>query len=334
MAAGQLGQRGGRRGEERARRGVGQSLQHERAPLHGTAPWMVRERSLVEPISPEVLRAMQPLDRLVGVSEGGVRVRPRERDECPIALLHRRVCDRRSSLEPEAEARREPEHGIDVAAPGGRFAVSVGGELPSGIRPVVVEARLAVERGIDLAVHAFQDPDQHVLCLEVARRPDVRLVAGLRLVPGADGQCITHQSQPVFVCHVVSRTLVPGTYRRPVGTIRPTGATRNDPAERSSRAPRRSDRRTEEAEPLDRAVGRDERRRLEIGQESVLGDRRERAPGRGGGGEPSTERRSGEGVAVAVHPHAVVRRQCRASEPATRRGPARGDGARRAPDLA
>ena len=168
----------------------------------------------------------------------GVRVRPRERDECPIALLHRRVCDRRSSLEPEAEARREPEHGIDVAAPGGRFAVSVGGELPSGIRPVVVEARLAVERGIDLAVHAFQDPDQHVLCLEVARRPDVRLVAGLRLVPGADGQCITHQSQPVFVCHVVSRTLVPGTYRRPVGTIRPTGATRNDPAERSSRAPK------------------------------------------------------------------------------------------------
>ena len=315
MAAEQLGQRRGGRGEERARRCVGQALQHEGAPLQGTAPRMVRERALVEPIPPEVLRAVQPFGRLVGVpGRRGVGVRPRERDECPIALFHRRVRDRRSSLEPEAEARREPEHGIDLAAAGDRLAVPVGRELPSGVRPVVVEARFAVQRCVDLAVHAFEDPHQHVLCLEVARRPDVCLVAGLGLVPGADRQCVAHH-QPA--CLRLPRGL------EDVGAGKVAAPRRDDPAdrrhaERSGGAVEQGaeDARTvgsREAEPLHRAVGRDERRRLEIGQESVLGDRRERAPGRGGGGEPSTGRRPGEGVAVALLAHAVVRRQCRPS---------------------
>src|SRR5258708_5041224 len=40
-------------------------------------------------------------------------------------------------------------------------------------------------------------------------------------------------SQPVRVRHVVSRTSVPGRYRRPAGTITPLGANLNAPAARS-----------------------------------------------------------------------------------------------------
>ena len=41
-------------------------------------------------------------------------------------------------------------------------------------------------------------------------------------------------SQPVRTCQVVSSTRVPGTYRRPAGTVASSGPTRNMPAERSS----------------------------------------------------------------------------------------------------
>ena len=43
-------------------------------------------------------------------------------------------------------------------------------------------------------------------------------------------------SQPVGVCQVVSRTFVPGTYRRESGTIACDGPKRKFPAERSSNA--------------------------------------------------------------------------------------------------
>jgi hypothetical protein len=41
--------------------------------------------------------------------------------------------------------------------------------------------------------------------------------------------------QPPGVFHVVSRTFVPGTYTRAVGTLIPNGAKRNVPAPRSRR---------------------------------------------------------------------------------------------------
>ena len=46
-------------------------------------------------------------------------------------------------------------------------------------------------------------------------------------------------SHPVFVCQVVSRTSVPGRYRRPAGTVTSAGPSRKPPAERSSMAPNR-----------------------------------------------------------------------------------------------
>ncbi len=42
-------------------------------------------------------------------------------------------------------------------------------------------------------------------------------------------------TQPPFVCHVVERMLVPGSYARAVGTLTPNGPKRKCPAWRSSR---------------------------------------------------------------------------------------------------
>ena len=44
-------------------------------------------------------------------------------------------------------------------------------------------------------------------------------------------------TQPVGVRHVVSMTLVPGSYMRAVGTLMPYGPSRNMPASRSRRLP-------------------------------------------------------------------------------------------------
>ena len=44
-------------------------------------------------------------------------------------------------------------------------------------------------------------------------------------------------TQPVLVCHEVSRTSVPGRYRRPAGTMTSAGPRRKPPADRSRMAP-------------------------------------------------------------------------------------------------
>ena len=46
-------------------------------------------------------------------------------------------------------------------------------------------------------------------------------------------------NHPDGVCHVVSRTLVPGTYLRWLGTMVVEGPNRNEPAARSNKAPNR-----------------------------------------------------------------------------------------------
>ena len=85
-------------------------------------------------------------------------------------------------------------------------------------------------------------------------------------------------SHPVRVCHVVSRTSVPGTYRRPAGT----GDVRRADAEMARRTVEhgREDRRavgSGQAEPLDAAARPQQRLDLPVRQERVLRDRGERA---------------------------------------------------------
>ena len=88
LAAGRLGQRGRQRRDHRARRRVGQALEHERGALQVPAPRVVREGPGGEPLAPEVAgRWMcgRPRSTCRGPRARG----PRERAEAPLALAHR-----------------------------------------------------------------------------------------------------------------------------------------------------------------------------------------------------------------------------------------------------
>ena len=62
----------------------------------------------------------------------------------------------------------------------------------------------------------------------------------------------------------------------------PNGPSRNEPASRSSRLPNTlGESNARHAEPVDRAVGRDQRAGVAVGEERVVGDRRERRRRRG-----------------------------------------------------
>ncbi len=60
-------------------------------------------------------------------------------------------------------------------------------------------------------------------------------VSGPRVGPMVNASLTTTQPDGVF--HVVTRTLVPASYTRWVGTLMPNGPKRNVPASRSSRLP-------------------------------------------------------------------------------------------------
>ena len=85
------------------------------------------------------------------------------------------------------------------------------------------------------------------------------------------------RTQPEGVFQVVTSTFVPGSYG-PCGRMRdPERAEPEEPClpvEQAAEHARRVER--GDAEPVDRAVGRDERSRVAVGEERVVGDRRKR----------------------------------------------------------
>ena len=129
---------------------------------------------------------------------------------------------------------------LDVAAlaPADRLVVGVARVLPGARQPAVVEARLAVERHLDLAVHAADQPHQHVVGVVVGRRAPVRVRALVLVVPGADQQDVADDDpaaaraparlQDVRAGQVAPRRRAPGCRPAP---------SRNVPASRSSSAP-------------------------------------------------------------------------------------------------
>ena len=84
-------------------------------------------------------------------------------------------------------------------------------------------------------------------------------------------------TQPDGVFHVVTSTLVPGLVgarRRDVDAERPEAERARLPVEQAAEHARRVE--AGDAQPVDRAVRRHERAGVAVGQEGVLGDRRER----------------------------------------------------------
>ena len=277
VAARRLGQRRRRRGQQRAGRRVGQALERQRRALQRLAPRVVGERALGEPLVPEVRRSDEPLVA-VGEARRGRVVAPAQRDVGEVAVVHRRARSHARGLDPESQVRAQAHLEVTALERPDALVVAIAAVLPRGPRAAVVVDRVALHVHRDRAVDAAQRAQQHVLGVVVRRRAAVRVRALAVVAPGADQQHVAHD--------------------QPAGLRAPRRL--EDVRARQVAAPRRDDRvggrqrehagvavehRAEQARavhpwhahPLDVAARRDERRRLAVRQEGVVGDRRERA---------------------------------------------------------
>ena len=232
---------------------------------------------MVEPVLPVVRRPDEPV---VGLLVGLRRrvLGPRQRHEQRVALLHQRP--RRGARALEAHVHVGGEAQLHVAALGAadRLVVARPGVLPLPALARVVEARLAVERHLHLAVHAADHPQQHVVGVVVGRRAPVGVRAVVLVVPRPDQEHVAHDDPaaagaPARLEHVRAGQVAARGRHLDVGRAEPeaAGVAVEDRAEHARRVEAR------QAEPLDVPVRRHQRARLAVGQEGVLGDRRERA---------------------------------------------------------
>ena len=177
------------------------------------------------------------------------------------------------TLDVEREIRHEPErHAGSRCVRGGPCSVD---DRPGRRLPAVIEGGLADELDLHAAVEALHRPHEHVVGVVVGRRSRVRR-DGVLVIPGAEGQRVSHDDP--------ARRRLPGRLEdvRP-GQVRPCRRVR-DPERREAEEARLAVEEAAEdagrvearnAEPVDRAVGGDERPGVAVGQKRVVRDRRE-----------------------------------------------------------
>ena len=200
-------------------------------------------------------------------------------------------------LDPEQHVGLKPHRLLGARRVG---AVAVRRQRPVGEDAAVVEPGLAHELDLDAALDAFDRPHEHVVGVLVGRRARVRrdrVLAATR----SHRQRVVNRRPP-------GRRLPGGDERVGPGLVVP--AARHVDPERAEpeRARATIEQRPEhawrveprDAQPVDRAVGRDQRAGVAIRQERVVGDRRERRRRRGA----LRHRRDGA-------PSAAARRVCR-----------------------
>ena len=165
---------------------------------------------------------------------------------------------------------------------------SVADQRPLRRRAAVVEDRLADQLDLDLAVEAEDRAHQHVVAVVVGRRARVRRDRVLA-APRAHRERVAHEDPagrrlPRRQQGVGARLV--DARAREVDAERPEPERSGLAVEQGAEHARRVEAR--DAQPVDRAVGRDQRARVAVRQERVVGDRRERrrrggALRRGGG---------------------------------------------------
>jgi hypothetical protein len=238
---------------------------------------MVGEVAAVQPVLPVVGRPGHAVKGLVDVLGRGV-LRPRQRAEHDLALLHQVPGGRPRPLEAEHQVGRERELHTAVGAGGAALVVVVAGIAPGRGIPPVVELRLAVEQQLGLTVDATHRAQQHVVGVVVGGGAAVGVGTVVLVVPVADQQHVAddHPALPGAPAGLQDhrpRQVAPGgRHRHPVGTQakRAGVAVEHRPEDRRRIHPR-------QAHPLHRAAGSHQRDRLTVRQEGVLGDRRKRA---------------------------------------------------------
>ena len=140
----------------------------------------------------------------------------------------------------------------------------------------VVEGRLADELDLNPAFKAVDRSHQHMVGVVVGRRPGVRGDLVL-VIPGADRQRVADEnpsgrSLPRRCQDVRARLVDPR--RRVVDPEGPEPKASTLPVKQAAKHARRIE--AGHAEPVDRPIGGHERAGAAVGQERVIGDRRER----------------------------------------------------------
>ncbi len=273
LTARRLRQRRRARGHDRARRRVAQALQRQRATFDVRTPGMVGDSRQAQPPAPEVLRLAELLERLVLARRDWTT--PRQRDPCRVALGERGTPVRAGSNGPQPQAARQLEREIttrrrDSVVPGVVVRPGPGGSA-------VVEHRQAVGLHLDVAAEARRDPQQRSLRGGVARHSSPRC-SSFGIVRGAHHQHIVHR-HPAGRC-VPSGLQHVGAGHVPalIGDARVRRTEPEHPGRAIEQRPEHARRvRPRQAQPLDRAVGCDQRADLAVGHEAIAGNGRELA---------------------------------------------------------
>ena len=294
-----LGQRGGRRRDERAGGHEREALQRQRRALEVIAPGMIGVGAVGQPAAPEVARAVEVLLGLLGRARAAEPLGPGDRAEAPLAFDHRVTSVHAVALDPHAHVAvqaklRPPVAGVERVSTLGAGVH----HAPLRRRRAVLEHRLADHLHLHLALDAFDHPHQQMVGVEVGRRARVA-GALLVVVPLPDRQPV-HHAQPSLRGHpgrldqVRARDVAPaGGHIHVVGAHAPApGAAIEHRGEHARRVE------VGHAHPLDRPVRGDQRAGVAVRQEAVVGDRRERRVGR--------ERRRDPAALPAASPEAAT----------------------------
>ena len=273
LAARRLRQRRRQRGDSCARRHVREALDRQGRALHRLTPAMIGDPRTVEPRPPEVDRRRDPPLGLVDVGRDAEPGSPAQRAEGTIALVQIVACTQPALFDPDLKIRREA-HRLTRSR---RVRdVRIVHELPRGGRPPVVERGLADELELHVPLEAAHGAHEHVIGVAVCRRTGVRcdLIRPLRR---PHRQRVAHLDPAGRRLPRGDKDVRAGVVGAEGRAIDPEGAEPEAaglPVEQAPEDARRVEPRR--AEPVDRAVRRDERTRMAVGEEGVLGDRGKR----------------------------------------------------------
>ncbi len=274
LATGGLRKRGRGGGGEGSGRRVRQRLEGERAALQVASPGMVGELTARQPMLPVMRGPGESLMGLLGVRRR-LGARPGEGAKALLSLFHAGSGGGGGALEAEAQIGGEQQLQVEAVGRRPPLVIAAVGVHPARRTPPVVEDGLAFQLELNLAVDAAHSAEQHVFGGVVVGSPPVGSPRPRPFVlPGADDQDVANDHPARAGAPAGLQDHGAGEVAAGIGDqelrgpeSEPAGvAVEHGPEYRGRVQPW-------QAEPLHRAAGRHQCRRLAIREQSVISDR-------------------------------------------------------------
>ena len=156
---------------------------------------MVRKVPVGQPVLPVVGGPHQPAVRVL-VGRGLVMSSPAERAEAHVALFEQGASCDLGPLHAESHVCGETQRTRKAIRPRHRVVITDVAPLPADRPAGVVESRVTVEDDLDLADHAPDGTEQHMVGVVVRRWTSLGARTPVFLVPGPDQQHVPNDSPP------------------------------------------------------------------------------------------------------------------------------------------